>query len=59
MSTDIKVERDYSSWKVTALTLRGRAVLEALELADGAKVDNAGHLSVLEAAQCAGAEVDS
>jgi hypothetical protein len=57
--TDITISRDYASWVVHAHTLRGRAVLDALELADGAHVDNAGHLHLLEAAQAAGLEVNT
>jgi hypothetical protein len=54
---DIKIERDFSTWRATALTLRGRAVLEALSIADGTHLDTADHLSLLEAAQRAGLEV--
>lgn len=54
---DIKITRDYASWIVEAKTLRGRAVLQALSFADGAKLDNAAHLYLLDHAQRAGVEV--
>jgi hypothetical protein len=56
---DIKIERDFSTWRVTALTLRGRALLEGLEIPDGTHLGSASHLSLLEEAQRAGVEVSS
>jgi hypothetical protein len=56
---DLTISRDYASWVVHAHTLRGRAVLEALSIADGTKLDTASHLSLLEAAQRAGLEVNT
>jgi hypothetical protein len=54
---DIRIERDFSTWRVTAHTLRGRALLEGLEIPDGTHLGSASHLSLLEAAQQAGVEV--
>jgi len=62
MTADLKIERDYSTWRVLAVTPEGHAFLKALErfgFGHGNQLDNASHLFLLEQAQAAGIDVGS